>query len=154
MTVDWYLYRRWLTARSTLGELFSAQPKDEGDRNFLSYILEDTYRGDDLSGDKLIPGRTCIPCGRYRLIWAYSPRFRRDTLRLVEVPFFAGILIHGGNTVDDTEGCLLTGLERSTDSVLNSQMALAPIETKARLLYGQGADLWLNVQLAPGVTAV
>lgn len=61
-----------------------------------------------------------IPPGRYRIrMDIQSPRFSRDKWmrsicdgyvpRLMGVPGFTGVLIHPGNSVDDTSGCILVG---------------------------------------------
>lgn len=68
---------------------------------FLAYTLEDAAR------PVKIPGETCIQPGVYKLVRSYSPRFKRDTPRLLDVPGFGGILMHGGNTPDHTAGCIL-----------------------------------------------
>lgn len=52
-----------------------------------------------------------IPVGLYDLDLTYSPKFKKE-LPLVHntlVPGNRGIRIHAGNTVDDTEGCILIG---------------------------------------------
>ena len=52
-----------------------------------------------------------IPVGLYDLDLTYSPKFKKE-LPLVHnalVSESRGIRIHAGNTVDDTEGCILIG---------------------------------------------
>jgi hypothetical protein len=57
-----------------------------------------------------IPGKTAIPTGVYKMSKTVSPRFKRNMVLLENVPNFSGIRVHPGNTVEDTEGCLLLGL--------------------------------------------
>lgn len=55
---------------------------------------------------------SCIPQGTYRGAVQPSPRFKRDLPELLDVPGRDQILFHAGNTVDDSAGCILVGLER------------------------------------------
>lgn len=100
--------------------------------------LEDTDRGldsrqttDEIAAAK-VRGRTSIPTGHYAVYLAtVSPRFSTDRFykdtcggcppRLARVPGFDGILIHCGNTAEDTEGCILVGENRQVGKVLNSR---------------------------------
>lgn len=68
-----------------------------------------TNPGSDGFLSSKIPGLTAIPAGRYRLISRHSTRFNRKLPALVDVPGFSDILIHAGNTVANTEGCILLG---------------------------------------------
>lgn len=75
-------------------------------------------------------GVTAIPIGRYRITLAVkSQRFSQKKQyaacngylpRLVNVPAFDGVLIHIGNTANDTEGCILVGKNTQVGKVLES----------------------------------
>lgn len=52
---------------------------------------------------------SCIPIGRYPLVLEYSPSKGRALWTIKDVPGRKYVRIHTGNTVDDTEGCPLTG---------------------------------------------
>lgn len=100
--------------------------------------LEDTDRGLLQSLPKCvneslkIKGKTAIPRGKYRVtLGVQSPRFRNKNAykfcdgylpRLINVPAFEGVLIHIGNTVDDTDGCILVGENKEVGKVLNSRV--------------------------------
>ena len=73
--------------------------------------LEPTWRDIGPYGKEIkIPGRTAIPEGRYPLFITRSPKFGGEWLPLLlHVRGFEGIRIHAGNTVEDTEGCILVG---------------------------------------------
>ena len=96
----------------TIGHLYN------GD-SYVCDSLEDTWR--DLNKVKKVKGKTAIPEGRYRIIMAYSQRFGREMPLLCDVPQFVGILIHAGNTDEDTEGCILVGENKVVGKVVNSR---------------------------------
>lgn len=58
-----------------------------------------------------ITGKGCIPPGDYPVIIDFSNRFQRDMPHILQVPGYQGIRIHPGNSDQDTEGCILVGLE-------------------------------------------
>ena len=75
-------------------------------------------------------GRSAIPSGVYRLILGYSPRFSPRPFykglgglmpRLLHVNGFDGVLIHCGNTVVDTCGCILVGRRADSSTLVESQ---------------------------------
>ena len=104
---------------STNGLLFDIT----GDhREFLCYTLEDELR------DQKIKGETRIPEGEYEITLRtfggfhdrYKTRFADIHVGMLwvrDVPEFSDILIHCGNTDEDTSGCLLVG-----DSQENNQI--------------------------------
>lgn len=76
-------------------------------------------------------GRSAIPAGVYRLVLGYSPRFSPRPFykscggglvpRLLNVSGFEGVLIHCGNTVVDTCGCILVGRRADSSTLIQSQ---------------------------------
>ena len=106
---------------------------------FECFGLEDEYR------DEKIVGKTRIPAGVYRIKLRtmggfhnrYGKKFpgiHKGMLEIVEVPGFSYILIHVGNTNEDTDGCLLTGqgaiTTKDSMSVLNSVLAYKELYCK------------------------
>lgn len=53
---------------------------------------------------------SCIPMGRYRCRRIRSPKFG-VTFEVCEVPGRTNILLHAGNVLADTQGCILVGEE-------------------------------------------
>jgi hypothetical protein len=111
--------RRPSTAKSTLSEWFV-------DGVFECYGIEDVVRP---AGEK-VWGKTAIPAGTYQVIISWSPRFKRPLPLLLNVPGFAGVRIHSGNTAADTEGCLLPGTGAGSDVVTNSRVAFEKLFKK------------------------
>lgn len=108
------LQRHYLDRAYTLGALFV---NDEP----LGYTLEDPVREIESGGRWIwthtmkVPGKTAIPSGQYEVVVNWSARFSRPLPLLLRVPDFEGVRIHGGNTVQDTEGCPLLGAQQSED---------------------------------------
>lgn len=106
----------------TIGKLYI------GDAYFCD-TLEDTVRDTNKSGrfdngEQKIKGKTAIPYGTYEIKWTYSPRFKKYTPQLMNVPSFEGIRVHAGNTSADTEGCLILGENKQVGKVLNSRATI------------------------------
>jgi hypothetical protein len=111
--------RRWYTPTSTISELRVNGTKE-------CYVLEDAVRA---AGVKIV-GKTAIPAGRYQVTVDWSNRFQKYALHILDVPNFAGIRIHSGNTDKDTDGCLLVGQERALNAVFKSRDAFAAVWAK------------------------
>lgn len=96
---------------STLGLLFFRSP---GERVFQCFTLEDEARTVKVFGE------TRIPAGKYRLklrtfgrhhehYQSLFPDLHKGMVEVLSVPGFTDILLHVGNTDEDTAGCLLCG---------------------------------------------
>jgi len=72
---------------------------------------------------------SCIPEGSYPLVLEYSPSKGRRLWTIQNVPQRSYVRIHAGNTVEDTEGCPLTGNAigslNGKRAVLDSRRALS-----------------------------
>src|SRR5262245_45098331 len=91
------------------------------------YTLEDQVREPDTwtrVADWKIHGQTAIPLGVYTVVLTLSQRFKVVLPELLDVPGFAGIRIHAGNVIDDTDGCILVGLTAQQRSIGQSRTAL------------------------------
>lgn len=64
--------------------------------------------------------KTAIPTGTYAVIVNVSPSKKRLLPRLLDVPGFEGILIHRGNTAEDSSGCIIVGENKVVGQVINS----------------------------------
>ena len=116
------LNRIALRSTYTIGKLYI-------DDNYFCDTLEDTVRdlnknGKFDNGEKKVYAKTAIPYGTYEIKWTYSPRFKKYTPQLMNVPSFEGIRIHAGNTSADTEGCLILGENKQVGKVLNSRTTI------------------------------
>lgn len=114
------------------------------DGRYVCDTLEDKDRDQNRNGcfdgaEKKVYAQTAIPNGTYRVTLEHSPKFSpryggRKVPYLHDVPHFEGILIHTGNTADDSAGCILVGTNSATGRVSGSLMAfnkLLPILEQA-----------------------
>ncbi len=84
-----------------------------------------------------VPKQTAIPIGTYEVSMnIISPSYSKKKAynwtggvmpRLMNVPGWKGVLIHPGNTADDSEGCILVGQNLKVGQVLNSQKVFKPL---------------------------
>lgn len=130
------LTRRYKGDTYTIGTLYI---------NGIRYCdtLEDRVR--DLVREAKIPGRTAIPAGSYKVIVTVSPRFGRELPRLMDVPHFEGILIHRGNTAEDTAGCILVGENKVKGKVINSTGYEIELTRRIKAAIGQGQEVKLTI---------
>ena len=116
----------------------------------LCFTLEDQGQ----PGGKKIAGETRIPAGRYRVgvrrrgRWHLKskrrwPKWHRGMLQLQEVPGFTDVLIHPGNSDDDTAGCILPGYS----ATLLGDYAVGNSVRAYRRLYGMVIEAALAGEL-------
>lgn len=142
--MDLLLHRIARRETYTIGRLFV-------DGEYFCDTLEPTDRGlkqslaVEVNRAKKRKGKTAIPVGRYRVAMnIVSNRFGKKKMyefcggrlpRLINVPAFDGVLIHIGNTSQDTEGCILVGRNTVIGKVMESRKtftALYEVMSKAK----------------------
>lgn len=128
------LQREAFRQGSTIGRLYV-------DGSFECFTCEDVER----EGQPKIHGETAIPRGTYRVIVNMSQRFKRALPLLVDVPNFAGIRIHPGNTAADTEGCILPGRRIVGEGVAESRLAFDALFAKIRAAIDAGDAVEIEV---------
>lgn len=128
------LKRRFLGESYTIGSL-SIDGKKFCDT--LEDRVRDLNKNRVFDGDeKKVYGETAIPYGTYDVVVDYSPKFKRELPRLQNVRHFEGILIHRGNTAEDSAGCILVGENKVKGKVINS----TPYEKELVLILKEAQD--------------
>lgn len=123
--------REFFAETYTIGKLYV-------DGVYFCDTLENPVRPEGVK----IPNETAIPYGTYDVIVNFSPKFKRILPRLLNVPMFDGILIHRGNSVKDTSGCILVGENKVKGMVLNS----TPYEEKLVELLKDKKDIEITIE--------
>ena len=131
----------------TIGRLFI-------DGKYFCDTLEDPVRQLDYVDDKIY-SKTAIPAGKYKISMSIvSPKYSiRKSYnwcggrlpRLLDVPFFEGILIHSGNTPDHTAGCILVGENKIKGQVINSMNTLKNLWVKLNVADEVGEEIWIDI---------
>jgi len=143
------LKRKYKAATYTIGDLFV-------DGRFFCHTIEDAVRSLPVRCPDTPAGRSCrcrekvyartaIPAGTYKVTMAYSPRFKRVLPYLHDVPHFLGILIHSGNTEEDSAGCIIVGRNTVKGKVTESRKtsdALNALLAKASDIEIEIAEVW------------
>lgn len=82
---------------------------------------------------------SCIPDGNYK-VSKYSGTKFKNSFWVHDVPNRHAIMIHSGNWLHDTQGCILVGVDFAPRMVLKSQEAMnilnatLPNETRLRII--------------------
>jgi len=102
------------------------------------HTLEDVVRKDESAK---VYGQTAIPAGRYPVTLEYSNHFKKVLPRIRNVPNFDGILLHGGNTAKDTDGCILVAKNIVDERTIQGSMSDDLIE----LLKKHDEPNWIEI---------
>ena len=116
------LIRTTRSVHGTFGMLLSnGQP--------LCLTCEPPWRMNEVS-------KSCIPEGYYEYQAHVAPKFDK-CWHILDVPHRTEILIHVGNTIKDTYGCILPGMRVGDWAVHNSKDAM----NRLRQYLGSGGDI-------------
>ena len=142
------LVRKYFCEEYTIGKLYV-------DGKYFCDTIEDKVR--DLDNEEKVYGKTAIPYGTYRIAMdVVSPRFANHKQyrhiggklpRLLDVPHFDGILIHIGNTADDSSGCILVGQNLAKGKVLNSTITFNNLYTALLRAKAKGGEIKITIKL-------
>ena len=92
-----------------------------------------------------VKGMTAIPEGRYQMRFTYSPKFGKRLFQLMDVPLFDGIRIHSGNSVKDTQGCILVGNNTKVGRLENSRAVLFKLEMMLKGFQGPDDLVFITI---------
>lgn len=130
------------TDKSTAGALFI-------DKQLHCFTLEDVVRvGTDgvMQKEEKVYGRTAIPAGKYKVtLEAFRGDKNRMYPHLQNVPYFVGVAMHGGNTDEDTLGCILVGNRRRVDWVGDCAGALSGLCYRIKTTLDNQGEVWLEI---------
>lgn len=128
----------------TIGKLYV-------DNHLFCDTCEDKVR--DIEREGKVYGKTAIPYGTYKVtLGVQSPKYSQRAAydwckgylpRLLNVPHFDGILIHAGNTAEDSAGCILVGENKVVGKVINS---MATLKRLYGILKEAGDDITLTIE--------
>lgn len=124
--------------------------------------LEDQDRGlrQDMSIEQIkqikVYGETAIPTGRYIIrmdivspkyngVKWYRDNFQGRMPRFESVKGYTGVLIHPGNSVLDTNGCVLLGLNKQKGKVLDSRATFSKFWKKLEEARKRGETIYLTI---------
>lgn len=137
--------RPYKNPKYTIGKLYI-------DGTYFSDTLEDPVRDLNNDGDLEDPGEskiygdTAIPKGEYKVILALSPKFKRILPVILNVKYFTGILLHRGNSVKDTHGCILVGENKIKGGLINSTVCETNLVKRMTAAINAGEEITLTIE--------
>lgn len=144
--MDLVLKRRYLKDSYTIGHLYI-------DGQWFCDTLEDKVRP---IGEPKVCGKTAIPYGRYKVtLDVRSPKYTSRASyvwcgaylpRLLDVPNFDGILIHAGNSAEDSAGCILVGENKVRGRLINSMATLRRLYACLKASKLNNEDIWITIE--------
>lgn len=120
--------------------------------------VRDLNKDGDLNdvGEGKIPSLTSIPYGKYEItLKVQSPKYSLRTNyswckgylpRLINVPHFEGILIHAGNTAEDSAGCIIVGENKVKGQVINSMVTLKRLYSCLKEASDRNENIYIKLE--------
>ena len=111
------------------------------------FVLEDKQQPYGVK----VYAETCIPEAIYNVTITFSSRYQKDMIQLSNTQDlsvekngirFTGVRVHGGNDVDDTEGCPLVAFNSDGNGNIWGS-ASSQILKKVRAMLDKGAVKWV-----------
>lgn len=148
--------RKWKKPNYTISNLYVDGVKfcnvlEDTDRNLSSNMDLKTIKS------RKIKGETAIPTGTYKVtLSVQSPKYTKSKAmmefcnaympRLLNIPGWEGVLIHPGNTIKDTEGCLVVGKNDVVGQVTNSRYWFKELYKKMKAAIKKGETITVEIQ--------
>nr|DAG99727.1 MAG TPA: hypothetical protein [Crassvirales sp.] len=89
--------------------------------------------------------QTAIPYGTFKVVVNYSPKFKRELPRLLDVPYFEGILIHNGNDQNSSSGCIIVGENKTVGKVTNSTFYMNNLTARIKDAQNKGETITITI---------
>ena len=140
-----------ITVKRTIFSDLSTEGELSIDGFFECYTLEDKDRGlistQDLGliNSLKVQNETAIPYGFYSVGINQSERFGRLMPIVNDVPGFAGVRIHSGNTAADTDGCILVGQQKGIDFIGSSRLAFDAFYERLEAAVNRNEEVQLTI---------
>lgn len=120
--------------------------------------VRDLNKDGDLSdvGEGKVFAQTAIPYGKYEItLKVKSPKFSQKVAynwcggflpRLLGVKHFDGILIHAGNSANDSAGCIIVGKNKVVGRVSESMDTLKKLYGVLTAASNSGEKIWISIE--------
>lgn len=133
------------------------------DGKWICDTIEDTDRGltqsmplDQIKKIK-VPSKTAIPTGTYKItLDVVSPKYGNIAFykevcqgkvpRLLGVPGYEGVLIHCGNTQEDSAGCIIVGKNKVKGKVLESKDTFKVLYKLLKDANARGEEITITIE--------
>lgn len=128
----------------TIGQLFV-------NGEYFCDTLEDKVRDYNKDGELNEPGegkifgKTAIPYGTYQIEMKRSTHFNEILPHLLNVHDFDGVLIHSGNTAEDTHGCILVGKNTVKGEITQSRICMKNLLAMLEAVNKKGEEITITI---------
>ena len=92
-----------------------------------------------------VMNQTAIPYGTFKVVVNHSPKFKRELPRLLDVPYFEGILIHNGSDQNSSSGCIIVGENKTVGKVTNSTFYMNNLTARIKDAQNKGETTTITI---------